>query len=58
MLSALLLLVPMVLVLAVLEPGVPLGTLLIVAAVAGVGGGNFASSMANINAFYPKRRKG
>lgn len=57
-LSALLLLVPMVLALAVLEPGVPLGTLLIVAAVAGVGGGNFASSMANINAFYPERRKG
>jgi len=57
-LSALLLLGPMVLALAVLEPGVPLGTLLIVAAVAGVGGGNFASSMANINAFYPERRKG
>ncbi len=28
------------------------------AAVAGVGGGNFASSMANINAFYPLRLKG
>src|SRR5215218_4946002 len=27
-------------------------------AVAGVGGGNFASSMANINAFYPDRLKG
>ena len=26
--------------------------------VAGVGGGNFASSMANINAFYPQRHKG
>ena len=25
---------------------------------AGVGGGNFASSMANINAFYPDRLKG
>ena len=31
---------------------------LLAAAVAGVGGGNFASSMANINAFYPQRRKG
>lgn len=56
--SALLLLVPMLLALAVLEPGVSLGTLLLVAAVAGVGGGNFASSMANINAFYPERLKG
>ena len=28
------------------------------AALAGVGGGNFASSMANINAFYPQRLKG
>jgi NNP family nitrate/nitrite transporter-like MFS transporter len=56
--SALLLLVPMALGLALLEPGVPLGTLLLVTAVAGVGGGNFASSMANINAFYPDRLKG
>ena len=56
--SALLLLVPMLLALVVLEPGVSLGTLLLVAAVAGVGGGNFASSMANINAFYPERLKG
>ncbi len=56
--SALLLLVPMVLTLVVLEPGVSLGTLLLVSAVAGVGGGNFASSMANINAFYPDRLKG
>jgi MFS transporter, NNP family, nitrate/nitrite transporter len=56
--SALLLLLPLGLMLAVLEPGVRLGTLLLVAAVAGVGGGNFASSMANINAFYPDRLKG
>ncbi len=56
--SALLLLLPMLLALAVLEPGVSLGTLLLVSAVAGVGGGNFASSMANINAFYPDRLKG
>ena len=34
------------------------GTLLAVAAVAGVGGGNFSSSMANIDAFYPQRLKG
>jgi NNP family nitrate/nitrite transporter-like MFS transporter len=29
-----------------------------VAALAGLGGGNFASSMTNINAFYPERLKG
>ncbi|MBK5306947.1 MAG: NarK/NasA family nitrate transporter [Frankiaceae bacterium] len=56
--SALLLVVPMVMALVVLEPGVSLSTLLVVAAFAGVGGGNFASSMANINAFYPDRLKG
>jgi NNP family nitrate/nitrite transporter-like MFS transporter len=56
--SALLLLVPTVATALVLEPGVSYGTLLIVAALAGVGGGNFASSMANINSFYPQRCKG
>ncbi|RJK98219.1 MFS transporter [Vallicoccus soli] len=56
--SALLLLVPTVAAAVVLEPGVGSGTLLLVAALAGVGGGNFASSMANINAFYPDRLKG
>ncbi|MGN6333551.1 MAG: nitrate/nitrite transporter [Motilibacteraceae bacterium] len=56
--SALLLLVPSVAAAVVLEPGVGVGTLLVVAALAGVGGGNFASSMANINAFYPQRLKG
>jgi NNP family nitrate/nitrite transporter-like MFS transporter len=33
-------------------------TLLFLGALAGVGGGNFASSMANINMFYPTRLKG
>ncbi|MEU8927268.1 nitrate/nitrite transporter [Kitasatospora sp. NPDC048545] len=56
--SALLLLIPTTLAALVLEPGVRYGTLLAVACVAGVGGGNFASSMANINAFYPHRLKG
>ncbi|MDX3078350.1 nitrate/nitrite transporter [Streptomyces sp. MI02-7b] len=56
--SALLLLVPTVLAGIVLRPGVSYGTLLAVACLAGVGGGNFASSMANINAFYPQRLKG
>jgi NNP family nitrate/nitrite transporter-like MFS transporter len=56
--SALLLLVPCVAAAIVLEPGVGFGTLVAVALLAGVGGGNFASSMANINAFYPQRLKG
>ncbi len=41
-----------------LEPGVSFTTLLIVSLFAGVGGGNFASSMTNINAYYPARLKG
>jgi MFS transporter, NNP family, nitrate/nitrite transporter len=56
--SAVLLLVPCVIAVAVLKPGVSLSTLLVVTALAGVGGGNFASSMANINNFYPQRLKG
>ena len=56
--SAALLLVPTALAALVMHPGTSLGTFLIVAAIAGVGGGNFASSMANINTFYPERRKG
>lgn len=56
--SAALLLVPTMLALLVLEPGVSYTTLVLVAAVGGVGGGNFASSMTNINAFYPQRHKG
>lgn len=56
--SALLLLVPLSATLLVLKPGVSLGTLMLVAALGGVGGGNFASSMTNINAFYPDRLKG
>lgn len=56
--SAGLLLVPTVAAGLVLEPGVSFTTLLVVAALAGVGGGNFASSMTNINTFYPERLKG
>ncbi|WP_462186963.1 nitrate/nitrite transporter [Frankia sp. CcWB2] len=56
--SAAVLLVPTILAAVVLSPGVSYPTLLIVAAVAGVGGGNFASSMTNINAYYPERLKG
>ncbi|HLV71604.1 NNP family nitrate/nitrite transporter-like MFS transporter [Actinomadura hallensis] len=56
--SALLLLVPAVSAAFLVRPGVSYTTLLVLAAAAGVGGGNFASSMANINAFYPQRLKG
>ncbi|AGZ42015.1 nitrate/nitrite transporter [Actinoplanes friuliensis] len=56
--SASLLLIPAVLAAFLIEPGVSYSTLIVLAAVAGVGGGNFASSMANINAYYPDRLKG
>ncbi|MDS0135018.1 MULTISPECIES: nitrate/nitrite transporter [unclassified Amycolatopsis] len=56
--SAVLLLIPTTLAAIVLHPGTSLGTFLLVAALGGVGGGNFASSMTNINAFYPEKHKG
>jgi len=56
--SAVLLLIPATLAAIVLHPGTSLGTFLLVAALGGVGGGNFASSMTNINAFYPEKHKG
>ncbi|MGW6120563.1 nitrate/nitrite transporter [Nocardia sp. NPDC055165] len=57
--SAFLLLIPLLLTLYfVNQPGTSYTTFLIVAAFAGFGGGNFASSMTNINAFYPQRLKG
>ncbi|GAA2871461.1 MFS transporter [Actinoplanes cyaneus] len=56
--SASMLLVPAVLAAFLIEPGVSFTTCLILGALAGVGGGNFASSMANINAFFPNRYKG
>lgn len=57
--SALLLLIPLTLTLWVMsQPGTSYTTFMLVAAFAGLGGGNFASSMTNINAFYPQRLKG
>lgn len=57
--SALLLLIPTVLTLWVMkQPDTSYTTFMVVAAFAGFGGGNFASSMTNINAFYPQRLKG
>ncbi|KOT95705.1 nitrate/nitrite transporter [Streptomyces ardesiacus] len=56
--SAGLLLVPTVAAFAVMEPGTSFPTFLLVGLLAGIGGGNFASSMTNINAFFPLRQKG
>ncbi|GAB2911428.1 nitrate/nitrite transporter [Streptomyces heilongjiangensis] len=56
--SASLLLVPTVAAFAVMEPGTSFTTFLVCAMLAGIGGGNFASSMTNINAFFPLRKKG
>ncbi len=56
--SALVLLIPTVLTLWFMVNPASYTTYLIVAAFAGLGGGNFASSMTNINAFYPQREKG
>ena len=56
--NALRVLIPCVLAGIVLEPGISFTTLLIVAMTAGVGGGNFASSMINISSYYPAPLKG
>jgi NNP family nitrate/nitrite transporter-like MFS transporter len=57
--SAVALAIPTVLTLYFMaHPGTSYTTFMIVAAIAGLGGGNFASSMTNINAFYPQRLKG
>jgi NNP family nitrate/nitrite transporter-like MFS transporter len=56
--SAALLLVPTVLAAIVMQPGTSYTTFVVVAAIAGIGGGNFASSMVNINAFFPEGKKG
>ncbi|MEU1703814.1 nitrate/nitrite transporter [Streptomyces sp. NPDC005706] len=56
--SASLLLVPTIAAFAVMEPGTSFSTFLLTGLLAGIGGGNFASSMTNINAFFPLRKKG
>ncbi len=57
--SAALLLVPTICAAAAIRlPGLPLWVFLLAAAVGGIGGGNFASSMANINFFYRDCDKG
>ena len=57
--SALLLFIPTTsLALLVTHPSTPFPLMALAAATAGLGGGNFASSMANISFFYPDRAKG
>ncbi|AWW39317.1 major facilitator transporter [Streptomyces sp. AS58] len=56
--SACLLLLPTVAAFGVMEPGTSFTAFLLCAMLAGIGGGNFASSMTNINAFFPLRKKG
>ncbi|UQE76495.1 NarK/NasA family nitrate transporter [Gordonia sp. PP30] len=57
--SAFVLLIPVTATIVLLaHPGQPLWMYLVCAALTGLGGGNFASSMTNINAFYPQRLKG
>jgi NNP family nitrate/nitrite transporter-like MFS transporter len=56
--SASLLLLPTIAAWIVMEPGTSYTTFMLVAVLTGVGGGNFASSMTNINSFFPLRRKG
>ncbi len=57
--SAFVLAIPVVATIVILaNPGQPLWVYLLCAALTGFGGGNFASSMTNINAFFPQRLKG
>jgi NNP family nitrate/nitrite transporter-like MFS transporter len=56
--SALLLLIPTAFLTYCVTSHASYGMFVLAAATAGLGGGNFASSMANISFFYPERRKG
>ncbi|MFK4223031.1 nitrate/nitrite transporter [Streptomyces sp. NPDC019890] len=56
--AASMLLLPTIAAYLVMEPGTSYTTFMLVAMLTGVGGGNFASSMTNINSFFPLRKKG
>ncbi|ORA19805.1 MFS transporter [Mycobacterium angelicum] len=59
MFSAMVLIFPVIGAMVLLaNPGLPLWPYLVCAALTGLGGGNFAASMTNANAFYPHRLKG
>jgi MFS transporter, NNP family, nitrate/nitrite transporter len=57
--SAFVLLIPTLGTIVLLaNPGLPLWPYVVCAALTGLGGGNYAASLANVNAFYPQRLKG
>ncbi|AVZ73320.1 MFS transporter [Streptomyces lunaelactis] len=56
--AASMLILPTAAAFVVMEPGTSYTTFMLVAMLTGVGGGNFASSMTNINSFFPLRKKG
>ena len=56
--TALLLLPALGVGIALRDINTPFSTLVVLAALSGIGGGNFASSMSNISFFYPKRVQG
>ena len=57
--SAFVLLIPTVGTIVLLaNPGLPVWPYIVCAALTGLGGGNYAASLANVNAFYPQRLKG
>jgi NNP family nitrate/nitrite transporter-like MFS transporter len=57
--TALLLVIPTALLAyCVMTPGTPYWLFIVAGVTAGFGGGNFASSMANISYFYPERARG
>jgi NNP family nitrate/nitrite transporter-like MFS transporter len=57
--SAFVLLIPTVgTIVLMAHPGLPLWPYVACAALTGLGGGNYAASLANVNAFYPQRLKG
>ncbi|MFC4102242.1 MFS transporter [Paenibacillus xanthanilyticus] len=57
--STALLLIPAIGIgMAVQDPGTPYSIMLLLAALCGLGGGNFSSSLSNISLFFPKKEKG
>ncbi|MFE5483790.1 MFS transporter [Streptomyces sp. NPDC056527] len=58
-LSTVVLIVPLIwLGIAIQDPSTPYAVMVAIAALCGIGGANFASSLANIGFFFPKAKKG
>ena len=57
--TSILLCIPMIIAAIGLQnPNCPFNVLILAALLSGVGGGSFASSMSNINFFYPRTKQG